>query len=110
MATKSQTKKTSYGQLFSTLIKKYVRTNENVGTIDKSFIQVNGLSSGYKDIQKYLKAVLLSMCGSAYSPHFENARRIEIMKQFVTIKIVSQINDNAPCLPCFKRNVEIFLV
>ena len=33
------------------------------------------------------------MLGSAYPPHFGNARRSEIMKQFVTSKVISKIND-----------------
>ena len=32
------------------LLKKIARTDENVGTIDNSFIQLNELSSGYKSI------------------------------------------------------------
>ena len=46
----------------------------------KGFIQLNGLLSGDKGTQKFLKAVLLSMCDSAYPPHFGNARRSKIMK------------------------------
>ena len=56
-----------------------------MGTDGKSFIQLNGLSSGYKGIQKFLKAVSLFMHSSAYPPHFGNARS-EIMKLFVTSK------------------------
>ena len=39
----------------------------------------------------FWKAVLLFMYGSAYPPHFGNARS-EIMKQFVTLKAISKIN------------------
>ena len=42
------------------------------------------------------------MCGSAYPPQFENARRSEIMKQFVTSKVIRKINDDAAFLVCFK--------
>ena len=61
----------------------------------KGFIQLNGLLSDYKGIQKFLKAVLLSMYSSAYPSHFGNARRNEIMKWFVTSEVISEINDNA---------------
>ena len=50
----------TFGQLLSTLFKKKkrVRTDENVGANDKKgFIQLNGLSSGYKGIRKFLKAI-----------------------------------------------------
>ena len=50
------------------------------------------------------------MLGSAYPPRFGNARRSEIIKQFVTLKVTSKINDNAPCLTCFTQNDENFLV
>ena len=63
----------TFGQLLSTL-KKIVQTDENVGTNDKGLIQVNGLSSGYKDTRKFLKTVLSSMYGSAYPPYIGNAR------------------------------------
>ena len=60
-------------------------TDENIGTNDKKgLIQRNGLSFNYKGIQKFFKAVLLSLYGSAYSSHFENASSSEIMKRFVT--------------------------
>ena len=51
---------------------------------DKDFIQLNGLSSGYKVTQKLLKAFLLS--NSDYLPHFGNSRRSETMKRVVTSK------------------------
>ena len=71
------------------------------GTNDKKdFIQLNGLSSDYKGTRKFLKAILLSMYGSAYPPHFGNARRSEIMKQYVSSKVMGKLN--AFCLPCFK--------
>ena len=41
----------------------------------KDFIQLNGLSLGYKGIPKFLKAVLLSMYGSANPSLFGNAKR-----------------------------------
>ena len=42
------------------------------GTNDKVvFIQVNGLPSGYKGTWKFLKAILLSMHGPAYSSHLK---------------------------------------
>ena len=45
-----------------------------MGTNDKKgFIQMNGLSSDYKCTQKFLKAVLLPMYGSAYNSNFGNA-------------------------------------
>ena len=47
---------------------KVIWTGENVGTNEKGFIQLNGLSSDYKGSRKFLKAVLLSMHGSAYPP------------------------------------------
>ena len=46
---------------------------------------------------KILKAVLLSTYGSAYPSHFGNASRNQIMKQFVTSKVVHKINDKASC-------------
>ena len=69
-----------------------------------------GSPSGYKGIWMFLKAVLLSMHGSAYPPYFGKSRRSQIMKRFVTSKIISRINDNAPCLSCLKKNDENFLV
>ena len=49
------------------------------------------------------------MYGSAYSSHLGNARGNQIMKRFVISKVISKINDNASCLPCFKYNDETFL-
>ena len=66
------------------------------------FFQLSGFLSGYKGIRKFLKAVSMSMYGFAYPPYFGNARRNEIMKRFVTSKVINKINDNAFCLPCFK--------
>ena len=61
-------------------LKKIVCTNENVGTNDKKgFIQLNWLSSGFKGIRKFLKAILLSIYGFAYPPHFVNAKS-ELLK------------------------------
>ena len=34
------------------------------------------------------------MYGFAYPPYFRNDRRIEIMKRFVTSKVINKINDN----------------
>ena len=45
------------------------------------------------------------MHGSAYPSHFENARRNQVMKRFVTSKVISRINDNASCLPCFLKKI-----
>ena len=50
------------------------------------------------------------MYGFTCSSHFGNARRSEIMKQFVTSEFISKINDNAFYLPCFKENDGNFLV
>ena len=77
--------------------------DEKVDTNDKSvFIQLNGLSSGYKVTQSFLKTTLQSMYDFAYLFHFRNFTRSETMKRFVTLKIIKKINDNALCLPCFK--------
>ena len=40
---------------------------------------------------KVLKAILLSMHGSAYPSHFENTRRNEIMKWFVTSYVIRKL-------------------
>ena len=68
-----------------------------------SFIRV---SSCYKGIWKNLKAVLLSMYGCVYPPHFGNGRRSEIMKRFLISKVISKISDNVSCYhypnACFK--------
>ena len=78
--------------------KKIVRTDEKVDSEDKKgFIQLNGLSSGFKGTWKFLKAVLLPMYGSAYPSHFRNFTRSEMMKQFVTSKVIGKINVNAFC-------------
>ena len=80
----------------------WIWTDENAGTNNKKdLIKLNRLSSGYKSTGKFLKAILLLMYGSAYPSHFGNARS-EIMKQFVTSKVIGEINDNASCLPCLK--------
>ena len=50
------------------------------------------------------------MYDSAHLFHFGNARRNQIIKRFITSKVVSKINDNASCLPCFKQNDENFLI
>ena len=63
--------------------------------------QPNGLSSGYKDTQKFLYAILISVHSSAYPLHPANARS-EVMKRFVTPKVICKTNDDASCLPCFK--------
>ena len=90
---------TTFGQFLSALIKKKVviaRTDEEVVTNGKkNFIQVIGSPSGYKNTWMFLKAVLLSMCGSAYPSHFRNFTRNEMMKQFETSNDVGKINDNA---------------
>ena len=52
----------------SALIKKKVQTDENVGANDKGFNRLNKLSNAYKSTRKFLKAVLLSIYGSA-SPY-----------------------------------------
>ena len=39
--------------------------------------------------------------GSAYPPHFGNARS-EVLKQIIASKIICKINDDALCLSCFK--------
>ena len=70
--------------------------------VKKGFIKLNGVSSSYQGNRNFLKAILLSMYDSAYPPHYKNARRSEIMKWFVTSKVVSKINANASCLPCLK--------
>ena len=70
--------------------------------IRKVFIQLNELSSSYKGTGRFLKAILLFMCGSAYPPQFENTRRSEIMEPFVTSKVIRKINDDAAFLVCFK--------
>lgn len=78
-------------------------TDEEVGTNDKRvFIQLNGPPSGYKGTRRFLKAALLSMYGSAYPSHFRNPTRSEMMKRYITSKVISKINENASCLPCFK--------
>ena len=83
--------------------KRNVQSDEEVGTNDKRcFIQLNGPSSGYKGTQRFLKAVLLSMYGSAYPSHFGNPATSEMMKRFITLKVVCKINDNAFCLSYFK--------
>ena len=66
-----------------------------MGTNDKNVFfsfQLNGLLSGHKGTQKFLKAVLLPMYGFAYPPYFGNARRSEVMIQFVSSKVIN--NDN----------------
>ena len=70
--------------------------------IRRIYSQLNGLSSGYKGTLKFLKAVLFSMHNSAYPSYFGYARRNQIMKRFVTLKVINIINDNASCLPRFK--------
>ena len=55
-------------------------------------LNCNRFSLGDKGTRKFLKAVLLSMYGSAYSPHFRNARKSEIMKRFVTSKIIGRFS------------------
>lgn len=79
-------------------------TDEEVGTNDmRCFIQLNGPPSGYKGTRKFLKTALLSMYGSSYPSHFRNPTRSELMKLFVTSKVINKINENdASCLPCFK--------
>ena len=94
-------------------------TDENVvPNYKKGFIQLNGVNhqvnneeliimeepSASKGTRKFLKAVLLPMLDSAYPPHIGNARRSEIMKQFVTSKIISKISDETT------DNNESFLV
>ena len=74
-------------------------------TNDKGFIQLYGISSGYKVSRKILNAVLLSTYGT-YLPHFGNSKRCEIMKGFVTSTVISKIN--ASDLPCFLKNDENF--
>ena len=74
----------TFKQFLATLIKKIIRIDEEgVFMIKRGFIQLNGPSSGYKGIRKFLKAFLLSMYGSAYSFHIGNPTS-EIMKRFVT--------------------------
>ena len=70
--------------------------------VKKNFIQLNGFSLGYKGTLKFLKAVIFFMYGSAYPFLFRNARRNQIMKWFVTSKLMSEIIDNTSYLPCFK--------
>ena len=73
-------------------------TAEEVGTNDKRvLIQQNGLPSVYKGSQSFLKATLQYMHGSAFLFHFRNSTRSEMMKKFVTSKIINNINDNASC-------------
>ena len=82
-----------------------------MGTNDKKgFIQLKCLSSCYVSARKFSKAVLSSMHDSFHPSHLGNARRSEIMIQFLTSKVISKINDNAFCLPCFKQSHENFLV
>ena len=84
-----------FGQLLSAL--KKMSRHENVGTNDNFFLQLNGLLPGHKGTRKFLKAVLLSYYFT-YSPH----ARSEIMKRFVTSKVIIKITDIVFCLPCFK--------
>ena len=52
--------------------KKNIRTDENTGINDeKGFIQLFRLSSGYKGIGKFLKAILLFKYGFATIPSLE---------------------------------------
>ena len=44
------------------------------------FIQLNWLSSGYKDAQNFLKAALWVVCGFSYPFYFRNPTRNEMMK------------------------------
>ena len=60
----------------------------------KCFNQLNELSSLFKGTRKFLKAVLLFMHDSTCRTHFGNARRSEIMKRFVTLKVTSKINSS----------------
>ena len=48
------------------------------------------------------------MYGSAYLFYFRNPARSDMMKGLVTSKIIGKINDNASCLPSFKKNDENF--
>ena len=66
--------------------------------IRKVFTQLKCLLSCYVDVPKFLKAVLSFMYASYYPSYCES----EIMKHFVTSKIITEINDNASRLPCFK--------
>ena len=93
----------TFGQFLTALIKtKVVQTDENVGTNDKKdFIQLNGLSLGYKGTLKFLKAVILFMYGFVYPSLFRSARRNQIMKRFVTSNFISKINDNSFCFTMF---------
>ena len=61
-----------------------------------------GFHESYKGILKFLKVVLFSMNDSAYLFHFGNARKNQIMKWFITSKIIRKINDNESYLPYFK--------
>ena len=54
----------------------------------KSFIQLNGLLSGYKGTRWFLKAVSLSKDNSAYPSHFQNPKRSKIIKLFVMAKLL----------------------
>ena len=71
---------------------------------------MNELPSGYKCTQSFLKATLYSAHGSAYHFRFRNPTRSEMIKRFVTSKIISKVNDNASCLVCFKQNNKNFLI
>ena len=64
------------------------------------FIQLNEFPSGYICAQSILKAALMSMMVLLILFTLEPAR-IEMMKRFVTRKILSKINDSASCLQFF---------
>ena len=91
----------SWGSLTDIIEKYELRSkdgaDEEVGTNDKRvFVQINESPSGYKGTRKFLKATLSSMYGSEYFFHFRYLK-CEMMKRFITSKVVNKINANASC-------------
>ena len=64
---------------------------------------MNELPSGYKCTQSFLKATLYSAHGSAYHFRFRNPTRSEMIKRFVTSKIISKINAMHPAHHVFNK-------
>lgn len=97
----------TWGSIIDRVNKQRLRSAEgndyDIGTNDKrTFIQINGPPSGYKNTRKFIKAGLISMFGVNYAANFSNTHRNKIMKNFVTSKVVNKVNTEAKCLPCFK--------
>ena len=85
--------------------KKFFRKDEETDVITnmyERFYSTEWSPTGYKRVWMFLEGTLYSMYGFTYPFHFRNSTRSEMMKRFVTSKIISKINDNASCLQCFK--------